>query len=108
MPTVHNPKRPWIKTNPKPALKHQGGLRANRPIYDNQRHRNLRKLHLQENPLCVMCKKAGRLTEATVYDHIVPVNQGGDPWDESNKQGLCVSCHAKKRQTEKGYGKGSR
>lgn len=101
MPTVTNPPRPWMKKAAKPAAKNQGGERANRDVYDTQRHRTLRKLYLQENPLCVDCKAQGRLTEATVFDHIVAINDGGDPWADSNKQGLCGTCHQRKRNSER-------
>ena len=29
---------------------------------------------LQQHPLCVMCEQQGRITPATVVDHIVPTN----------------------------------
>ena len=41
-----------------------------------------------------MCTAAGRVTMATVVDHIEP--HKGDPelfWDEDNWQGLCKPCH---------------
>lgn len=56
-----------------------------------------RKAFLEKNPLCAACMKAGRLTPATVVDHIVP--HRGDLrlfWDEKNWQPLCKSCHDRK------------
>ena len=53
------------------------------------------------HPLCVECKKQGKLTQATVVDHIVP--HRGDQklfWDESNWQPLCKPCHDKKTWNE--------
>ena len=47
------------------------------------RWRKARALVLQRNPLCAECGKAGRLTPATVVDHIIP--HRGDKalfWDE--------------------------
>jgi 5-methylcytosine-specific restriction protein A len=101
MPTVTKVHRPWIR-KPESKGNHQGGDNANRYVYNSYRHIKNRERHLRENPLCVICRKEGRLFPATVYDHIVPINRGGDPWDESNKQGLCNSCHQKKRVTERG------
>lgn len=61
---------------------------------------------LKRSPLCIMCEKGGRLTPATVVDHIVP--HKGDQklfWDRSNWQPLCVECHNRDKQREelRGY-----
>ena len=64
--------------------------------YDS-RWRKARKLFLERNPLCVECRKEGRLTPATVVDHIIP--HRGDRklfWDESNWQPLCKEHHDRK------------
>lgn len=52
---------------------------------------------LRKHPLCAHCREQGRLTPATVVDHIIP--HRGDPvlfWDESNWQPLCRDCHGVK------------
>lgn len=71
--------------------------------YDN-RWRIARNRFLKSNPLCVKCKKEGKLTKATVVDHIIP-HRGEEKlfWDESNWQSLCKSCHDKKTMTEDRY-----
>lgn len=49
---------------------------------------------LRAHPLCVFCQRAGRLTAASVVDHVVP--HRGDQalfWDSSNWQPLCKPCH---------------
>lgn len=49
---------------------------------------------LQVNPLCVMCQARGRVTAATVVDHVRP--HRGDMvifWDRANWQALCKPCH---------------
>lgn len=59
--------------------------------------RRLSKAYLMTNPLCVECKSNGKLTPATVVDHISP--HRGNPqlmWSESNWQSLCKRCHDKK------------
>ena len=59
-----------------------------------------RKLYLKANPLCAECNRHGRLTAATVVDHIKP-HRGDDRlmWDEDNWQALCKKCHDKKTGT---------
>lgn len=61
-----------------------------------------RFLHL--HPTCSMCAAAGRLTPATVVDHVVP--HKGDPakfWSEDNWQSLCKLHHdSTKRRVEMG------
>jgi len=60
-------------------------------------------------PLCRMCKAAGRLTPAVCIDHKIPIANGGSMHDPENLQPLCASCHRKKsaiegreRQAERG------
>ena len=56
---------------------------------------------LADNPACVQCEAAGRLSAATDVDHITP--HKGNPalfWDWSNWQGLTNECHEKKTAAE--------
>lgn len=64
--------------------------------YD-RRWQTLRSRFLRRFPLCVECRSAGRLTPATVIDHVIP-HRGDDRlfWDETNWQPLCKQCHDKK------------
>ncbi len=58
-----------------------------------------RKAHLRLYPLCVMCQAIGRVTEATVVDHIIP--HRGDPalfWNTDNWQSLCAPHHDSDKQ----------
>ena len=71
--------------------------------YDS-RWRKARGRFLKAHPLCVQCQKQGKLTQATVVDHIVP--HRGDQqlfWNESNWQPLCKSCHDTKTMTKDRY-----
>lgn len=71
--------------------------------YDS-RWRKARNRYLKANPLCIHCKEQGKLTRATVVDHIRP--HRGDKklfWDESNWQPLCKKCHDRKTMTEDRY-----
>lgn len=45
------------------------------------------------------CIKCGSKTRLEV-DHIVALRDGGDPFELSNLQTLCGSCHAKKTRIE--------
>lgn len=56
---------------------------------------------LAEHPLCCYCERDGRITSATVVDHIVP--HRGDMrlfWDETNWQPLCAHHHSSEKQRE--------
>lgn len=69
---------------------------ANERGYDS-RWRIARARYLKRHPLCVICKREGRLTPATVVDHIIP--HRGDRqlfWDITNWQPLCKGCHDEK------------
>lgn len=60
-------------------------------------------MFLRRNPLCVECMKQGKVSPATVVDHIVP--HIGDMvlfWDVDNWQALCVSCHNRKTAEKDG------
>ena len=60
-----------------------------------------RKKFLQAHPICVRCYAEGKITEATVVDHIIP--HRGDMklfWDKSNWQPLCEHHHNVKTKTE--------
>lgn len=65
------------------------------------RWRRLRRMILNQQPLCVRCG-----APATDVDHIVPRAAGGDD-SASNLQGLCKSCHSRKTSTQDGgFGRG--
>lgn len=75
---------------------------ANKRGY-NTRWQKARAVYLSHHPLCAECEKHGRLTPATVVDHIVP--HKGDSklfWDKDNWQPLCKQCHDRKTATEDG------
>lgn len=63
----------------------------------------LRRRLFARDPLCAMCKAAGRVTLATVRDHVVPLQEGGAD-EESNTQGLCAACHDQKSLAERQRG----
>lgn len=60
-------------------------------------------MFLAQHLWCVECERGGRLTPATVVDHVIP--HKGDRrlfWDMSNWQALCVRCHNSKTAREDG------
>lgn len=62
-----------------------------------------RETFLSNNPLCSKCQSEGRVTPATIVDHIRP--HKGDQamfWDTSNWQPLCKKCHDQKTWHEDG------
>lgn len=68
------------------------------PFYLSRGWRDYRRQFLLMNPYCVVCGQ-----EATVVDHIVPFQQGGNVWDSKNHQALCKSCSGKKSNSDKEY-----
>ena len=73
------------------ADRRRGG--AEYRCYDG-RWRKARASFLQRNPLCAECMRNGKITPATVVDHVIP-HRGDEKlfWDENNWQALCASCH---------------
>lgn len=70
-------------------------------VYRSKRWRRVRRLVLMEHPGCSTedCRRY-----ATEVDHIVRIEAGGDPWDDSNLQALCKPCHSRKTALETGFG----
>ena len=52
-----------------------------------------------------MCQQIGKLTPASVADHVVP--HRGDPglFMEGELQSLCAACHSRHKQSEERTGK---
>jgi len=102
MPSKPNQiKRNWV-----PERKAFDREADNSAFYNSRAWRKLRKSVLQKNPLCIECERKGITTVATVGDHIVPINQGGEPMQESNIQPLCKKCHDSKSGRESGSNRG--
>jgi 5-methylcytosine-specific restriction protein A len=92
------------------CTEHEKKARAHYPTRPSE-HANLynygwtkiRRVFLMQHPICKRCEDKGRLTPATVVDHIVP--HKGDTalfYDPANFQPLCASCHAIKTNKEDG------
>ncbi len=64
-------------------------------LYNTRRWRKRRARQLAEHPLCRLCMeiRGGKVTAATVADHVVP--HRGDPvLFEGALQSLCQACHS--------------
>lgn len=73
----------------------------------NSRWQKARETFLRRHPLCKMCEAEGRLTPATIVDHIIP--HRGDQalfWDTGNWQPLCKPHHDKVKQAEEKRSRG--
>ncbi|WP_409021357.1 HNH endonuclease signature motif containing protein [Dyadobacter sp. CY261] len=60
----------------------------------------IRPDQLRRFPYCQKCDKKGILKEAVEVDHIIPLEQGGEPLDSKNLQSLCKRCHILKSSDE--------
>lgn len=69
------------------------GFEVKDDFYNTPTWRRFRLVYIAIHPLCRLCETNGRITRATVVDHITPINQGGAKFDERNLQPLCASCH---------------
>lgn len=75
-------------------------------LYNTGRWRKLRLIHLGASPLCRMCADEGRITAATVCDHIKP--HKGDValfYDQANLSSLCKHCHDRHKKREEMSGR---
>lgn len=63
-----------------------------------------RARQLQDEPLCRLCLKAGRLTPATVADHIEPHRNDPVKFWKGRLQSLCATCHNAVKQAQEKTG----
>lgn len=99
MPTLPtSPRKNWIKPS---KGGHTGRIRTKEDkFYHTPAWRAVRKRFILANPLCIECKRKGKITSGSVVDHIIPIKQGGDKLNYSNLQTLCAKCHASKSGKE--------
>ena len=69
-----------------------GLVRDTTPRLRGRGNQRRRELWLTLHPLCVHCKRQGRITAAREVDHVIALCNGG-PDDETNLQSLCIACH---------------
>lgn len=78
-----------------------GGKSRDQRGYGRQ-HVKLRAQLLKQEPLCRLCLAKGRVTPATIADHITPIAAGGAVHDISNLQPVCAECHNDKTLCDQG------
>lgn len=88
--------RPWLP-KPQPFARHSA---KNAAFYHSVEWKRVRNLQLMQHPICQECERQGKVTPATVVDHIKPINEGGERLDQRNLQSLCETCHNKKSAKE--------
>lgn len=74
------------------------------PIYNTPEHRRWRELVIAlAHGLCQgpACKLPDRKASRLFADHIVELQDGGAPFDHTNGQALCGSCHSLKTISER-------
>ena len=64
----------------------------------------LRRLQLQAEPLCRMCRDLGKLTPATTCDHVNPHRGDVEAFWSGPFQSLCTPCHSSTKQRSEGMG----
>ncbi|HEY7767367.1 HNH endonuclease signature motif containing protein [Longimicrobium sp.] len=72
-----------------------------RRFYGSARWQKTRARHRRLHPLCAECERQGYVKAGDMVDHIVPMREGGDPWDPVNHETLCNTHHQVKRARER-------
>jgi len=57
-------------------------------------------MFLSENPLCVMCKRQGKVKGSYIVDHIEPHRGNVDKFWAGPFQALCKECHDRHKKME--------
>ena len=69
---------------------------ATKGVYKRKRWEMARRFVLRRDPICKVCDNA----LSTEVDHVVPLADGGDPYDPVGLQGICSPCHWRKTGAE--------
>lgn len=83
-----------------PKRRYEHHYHQGKHIYSSARWVRLRDDFLRHNPLCKKHEALGLFVPATVVDHVVEIEDGGEVWDPDNLQGLCDECHKVKTGEE--------
>lgn len=97
------PKAPPKVQAKRPKRKAWTGNNASRRELKGRTLQRARARLFAADPLCAECRKQGRVTIATIRDHIVPLAFGGKD-EAANTQGLCDLCHTAKTKAEAAEG----
>ena len=71
-------------------------------LLNSKKWKQLRQWKLEQNPLCELCEREGKVVSAIDVHHKVPVESARTPdemerlaFDPNNLQALCIPCHVK-------------
>lgn len=67
-------------------------------LYKTARWQRIRQAQLATEPLCRYCGQQGRITEATVADHVIPHEGDEQLFWHGELQSLCATCHSGAKQ----------
>lgn len=93
------PKAPPKVSAPRQPRKPWTGNNASKRVIKGWTLQKERERLFAADPLCQECKRKGRVTIATIRDHVRPLAQGGRD-ERENTQGLCKPCHDTKSRQE--------
>ena len=86
-----------------------GRTRQSCPLYRTQRWKQKRQHQLAVEPLCRYCRQQGRLSVASIADHVIPHRDDPELFWGGELQSLCKTCHdgAKQELERTGHLRGS-
>ena len=73
-------------------------------LYDSARWKRMRTHQLQLRPLCKYCAELGRVTPATIVDHVEPHKGDINKFWLGQLQSLCDVCHKATKHFEELHG----
>ncbi len=71
-------------------------------IFKTKRWALRRKQVFERDPFCADGRVCGGKKPSVEVDHVVPLDQGGDPYRLDGLQGICRDCHEAKTAEENG------
>jgi 5-methylcytosine-specific restriction endonuclease McrA len=84
---------------------HRKRIVANNPLYASTKWRKYRAaLLMRRGGQCEACGTVPMFDRELHVDHIRPIAEGGEVYNEANLQILCIQCHGKKTAGERGWG----
>lgn len=75
-------------------------VKANNKLYAQAAWSKIRTRQLSKQPLCARCYTEGKVTAATVVDHVFPHRRDAAAFKVNLFQSLCAPCHSLKTQDE--------
>jgi len=79
-------------------------IQETNPLYATKKWRKYRQaILMRRGPQCELCGHVPLFEREIHVDHIIPISQDGDIYNEANLQLLCIQCHGKKTASERGW-----